>query len=78
MLEACAAGEFKAARFDGGLFFRQLMELTLEGYLSDPRYGGNRDRVGWRFIGVPDGLRSCWWNPRGVERILSPDEGFCD
>jgi gluconate 2-dehydrogenase gamma chain len=78
ILEDFAAGNFKAGKFDGSLFFRQLMELTLEGYLSDPRYGGNRDRVGWRLIGIPDGLRSCWWNPHGVEMILSPDEGFND
>jgi hypothetical protein len=37
ILEAFAAGEFKEGRFDGGVFFQQLMEFTLEGYLSDPR-----------------------------------------
>jgi Gluconate 2-dehydrogenase subunit 3 len=77
-LEAFASGEFEAAKFDGRVFFQQLMELTLEGYLSDPKYGGNRDRLGWQFIGIPDGLRSCWWNPHGVGMILSPDEGFQD
>jgi len=78
ILKAFAAGEFKARKFDGSVFFRQLMELTLEGYLSDPKYGGNRDRAGWRWIGIPDGLRSCWWNPHGVRMVLSPDEGFQD
>jgi gluconate 2-dehydrogenase gamma chain len=78
ILKSFAAGDFKAGKFDGSVFFQQLMELALEGYLSDPRYGGNRDRVGWRWIGIPDGLRSCWWNPHGVEMVLSPDEGFQD
>ena len=78
ILSEFASGDFKAGKFDGSLFFRQLMELTLEGYLSDPKYGGNRNRLGWRFIGIPDGLRSCWWNPHGVEMVLSPDEGFHD
>ena len=78
ILKEFAAGGFKVGRFDGNVFFRQLMELTLEGYLSDPKYGGNRDRAGWRLIGIPDGLRSCWWNPHGVEMVLSPDEGFQD
>jgi len=78
ILKTFAAGDFKAGRFDGSVFFRQLMELTLEGYLSDPRYGGNRNRVGWSLIGIPDGLRTCWWNPHGVDRILSPDEGYQD
>jgi len=78
ILKAFADGGFKAGKFDGSVFFRQLMELTLEGYLSDPKYGGNRNRAGWRLIGIPDGLRSCWWNPNGVEMVLSPDEGFQD
>lgn len=33
-------------------FFRLLLTFTLEGYLSDPVYGGNKDQVGWRFIGL--------------------------
>ena len=78
VLKAFAQGDFKVGKFDGSVFFRQLMELTLEGYLSDPKYGGNRNRAGWRLIGIPDGLRSCWWNPHGLERVLSPDEGFRD
>ncbi len=72
LLEEFAAGRVKEGRFDGAFFFRQLMELTLEGYLSDPVYGGNRDRVGWRFIGRPDGFGPCWWNPDRVEEILAP------
>jgi len=78
ILKTFSDGDFKAGKFDGSVFFQQLMELTLEGYLSDPKYGGNRNRVGWRLVGIPDGLRSCWWNPHGVEMVLSPDEGFQD
>jgi len=66
------AGAVKAKGFDGSRFFQQLFELVLEGFLSDPRYGGNRDRVGWKFVGQPDGLRSCWWSPKGVRRVLHP------
>ena len=32
-------------------FFLVLLTLTLEGFLCDPVYGGNRDKAGWRFIG---------------------------
>ena len=78
ILKTFSEGDFKAGKFDGTVFFRQLMELTLEGYLSDPKYGGNRNRAGWRLIGIPDGLRSCWWNPHGVEMVLSPGAGFQD
>jgi len=78
VLQQVADGELRLRRFDGRLFFQKLMELTLEGYLSDPKYGGNRDRVGWKFIGIPDGLRSCWWNPNGPGTVLRPDDGFND
>lgn len=32
-------------------FFVQLVSATLAGFLCDPRYGGNRGRVGWKSIG---------------------------
>lgn len=32
-------------------FFVSLVNLTLAGFLGHPRYGGNRDAVGWKFIG---------------------------
>ena len=71
-------GKVRVKRFDGKVFYKQLVEFVLEGFLSDPKYGGNRNRQGWKFIGLPDGYRSCWWNPHGVRRLLSPDKGFHD
>lgn len=35
------------------LFFDMLLRNTEEGFLSDPMYGGNRDKIGWRLIGFP-------------------------
>ena len=35
------------------VFFEHLWECTLEGFFSDPVYGGNRDMVAWRMIGFP-------------------------
>lgn len=32
-------------------FFDLLIDWTLEGWLCDPRHGGNRDRAGWRMVG---------------------------
>ena len=40
------------------MFFAQLWELTLEGFFSDPVYGGNRDMVSWRMIGFPGAYAS--------------------
>lgn len=35
------------------VFFQSLLELTVEGYFSDPVYGGNKDMVAWKMIGFP-------------------------
>ncbi len=35
------------------VFFDQLRELTVQGYFSDPVYGGNKDMVAWKAIGFP-------------------------
>lgn len=35
------------------IFFDTILELTFEGFFSDPQYGGNADKVGWRLIGFP-------------------------
>jgi gluconate 2-dehydrogenase gamma chain len=34
-------------------FFPLLVTHTRQGFLADPIYGGNRDRVGWKAIGFP-------------------------
>jgi len=46
----------------GAPAFNLLLTLTLEGFLSDPRHGGNRGRVGWTFAGY----RDCFYHGRGV------------
>ena len=40
------------------VFFAHLWESTLEGFFSDPVYGGNRDMVAWRMIGFPGAYAS--------------------
>jgi gluconate 2-dehydrogenase gamma chain len=35
-------------------FFDVLLTRTMHAYYSDPRHGGNRDRVSWRMVGLPD------------------------
>ncbi len=29
-----------------------LLVLTMEGFLGDPSYGGNKDEVGWALVGL--------------------------
>jgi gluconate 2-dehydrogenase gamma chain len=40
------------------IFFAHLWQCTLEGFFSDPVYGGNRDMVSWRMIGFPGAYAS--------------------
>jgi gluconate 2-dehydrogenase gamma chain len=35
-------------------FFELLRTHTLYGFLGNPSYGGNRDRIGWKLIGFED------------------------
>lgn len=42
--------------FDGvpsTVFFESLLALTIEGFFSDPVYGGNKDMSAWKMIGFP-------------------------
>jgi len=40
------------------VFFAHLWEWTVEGFFSDPVYGGNRDMIAWRMIGFPGAYAS--------------------
>lgn len=35
-------------------FFATLRRYTMMGFYADPRHGGNRDRVAWMMLGIPD------------------------
>jgi gluconate 2-dehydrogenase gamma chain len=40
------------------VFFDQLLGMTVEGFFSDPVYGGNKGMVGWKMIGFPGAYAS--------------------
>lgn len=44
-------GEIKPKGFTPLAFVRVLLALSLEAFLGDPRHGGNKDQVGWKFVG---------------------------
>jgi len=46
-------GSLPLATADAKAFFTLLWQNTLEGFFSDPMYGGNRDMVGWKLVGFP-------------------------
>jgi gluconate 2-dehydrogenase gamma chain len=56
------------------VFFEHLWECTVEGYFSDPVYGGNRDMVAWRMIGFPGAYASYYdlVDQHGVKIVRAP------
>jgi gluconate 2-dehydrogenase gamma chain len=54
--EALKTMEEGKAEFDGfnsRPFFQQLLTINMEGFFSDPIYGGNRNKASWRMLGFP-------------------------
>jgi hypothetical protein len=56
LISRLAENQMRPDGFHGPTFVRIMLALTLEGFLSDPRHGGNKGGLGWRFVGFsPDG-----------------------
>jgi gluconate 2-dehydrogenase gamma chain len=53
VLSRLAEGEISFETVDAKQFFDFAREMTIEGFFSDPIYGGNRDMVGWQLVGFP-------------------------
>jgi len=54
--EALTAMQKGMAEFDGfdsKQFFNALLTINMEGFFSDPIYGGNRNKASWRMLGFP-------------------------
>jgi gluconate 2-dehydrogenase gamma chain len=39
---------------DAKAFFELVLSHTRMGFYGDPRHGGNRERVSWKMLGIPD------------------------
>jgi gluconate 2-dehydrogenase gamma chain len=57
-LYALQTGKNDLGGVPANVFFESLWGLTVEGFFSDPVYGGNRDMVGWKMIGFPGAYAS--------------------
>jgi len=55
-------------------FFESLLAVTIEGFFSDPAYGGNRDMVAWKMIGFPGAYSDFydWVDRHGVAYNAPP------
>ena len=52
-LKALESGERKLGEISSTVFFASRLEMTIEGFFSDPVYGGNHEMVGWKLVGFP-------------------------
>lgn len=78
LLDKLAGGDFTTAdpagqdeilaRSEASTFLSLLFEHTIEGLYSNPEYGGNRDRAGWRDIGFPGDSQPLGYTSAEVER----------
>jgi gluconate 2-dehydrogenase gamma chain len=57
-LHSLEAGGKDLGGVPSGMFFEHLWNCAVEGFFSDPVYGGNRDMVSWRMIGFPGAYAS--------------------
>ncbi|HBT32163.1 MAG TPA: hypothetical protein DEB15_04670 [Pusillimonas sp.] len=46
-------GDIDLEGVPSNVFFESLWGMTLEGFFSDPIYGGNKDMISWKMIGFP-------------------------
>lgn len=53
LLHQLETGDISFDDIPGTLFFTQLLENTREGYLADPKHGGNQTLASWKLIGFP-------------------------
>jgi gluconate 2-dehydrogenase gamma chain len=69
VLRALDEGKFPLEAVPARFFFNMLLDNTIEGYFSDPIYGGNRGKIGWKLVGFP-GVHASYAND--IERHNVP------
>jgi len=74
-LKVLEQGKAEFPDFNSKQFFEALLGITMEGFFSDPIYGGNRDKAAWRMVGFP-GLPATYANLieqyRGKRYVAEP------
>ena len=74
-LKTMEAGKAGFVGFNGKLFFEAVLQSAIEGFFSDPIYGGNRNKVSWRMVGYP-GLPAAYADKaleyRGKKVVIEP------
>jgi len=53
LLVLAEQGKVDFGALPSAVFFGALLDAVMEGFFSDPIYGGNREKVGWKLVGFP-------------------------
>jgi gluconate 2-dehydrogenase gamma chain len=53
LLTQAEQGKLDFGTLPSGMFFASLVDAAMEGFFSDPIYGGNRNKIGWKLVGFP-------------------------
>jgi gluconate 2-dehydrogenase gamma chain len=52
-LKQIEEGKAKFDNFSATAFLNRVLAIVMEGFFSDPMYGGNRNKVAWQMLGFP-------------------------
>jgi gluconate 2-dehydrogenase gamma chain len=77
VLKGLESGQLQLSDANGQAFFAMFLQNVLEGYFSDPLYGGNKDMAAWKMIGFPGAHYDYKeWALRHGERVPFPPVGI--
>jgi gluconate 2-dehydrogenase gamma chain len=79
-LKAMEEGKAEFAGVGSKRFFDTLLNITMEGFFSDPIYGGNRNRASWTMLGFP-GLPATYadkFDAYRTKRYAAPPQTIAD
>jgi len=79
-LKAMEEGKAGFASLGSRIFFNALLSITMEGFFSDPAYGGNRNAASWKMLGFP-GLPATYANKfeeYRYKRYVAPPRSMAD
>jgi gluconate 2-dehydrogenase gamma chain len=79
-LKAMEEGKAEFIGLGSKPFFEALLAVTMEGFFSDPIYGGNRDKAAWKMLGFP-GLPATYaskFDEYLAKRYTAPPKSIAD
>jgi gluconate 2-dehydrogenase gamma chain len=79
-LKAMEEGKAEFVGLGSKPFFDALLNITMEGFFSDPIYGGNRNRASWTMLGFP-GLPATYadkFETYLTKRYTAPSQSIAD